>query len=116
MLNHHNIPWCEKYRAFCFADIKGQDLAIDKAKIFLRQFPKKRALVLHGPPGIGKTSLAYAIAAENDSEILELNASDIRNKEKMREIISPASQQLSLFLISEALSSKISESFSAAIA
>ena len=97
MLNHHNIPWCEKYRAFCFADIKGQDLAIDKAKIFLRQFPKKRALVLHGPPGIGKTSLAYAIAAENDSEILELNASDIRNKEKMREIISPASQQLSLF-------------------
>jgi replication factor C large subunit len=97
MLNHQNIPWCEKYRAFCFADIKGQDLAIDKAKIFLRSFPKKRALVLHGPPGVGKTSLAYAIAAENDSEILELNASDIRNKEKMREIINPASRQLSLF-------------------
>jgi replication factor C large subunit len=97
MLNHQNIPWCEKYRAFCFADIKGQDLAIDKAKIFLRSFPKKRALVLHGPPGVGKTSLAYAIVAENDSEILELNASDIRNKEKMREIINPASRQLSLF-------------------
>jgi replication factor C large subunit len=97
MLNHNNVPWCEKYRAVCFADIKGQDLAIDKAKIFLRNFPKKRALVLHGPPGVGKTSLAYAIAAENDSEILELNASDIRNKEKMREIINPASRQLSLF-------------------
>ena len=97
MLNQQNIPWCEKYRAFCFEDIKGQDLAVDQAKMFLRQFPKKRALVLHGPPGIGKTSLAYAIAAENDSEILELNASDIRNKEKIRAIISPASQQSSLF-------------------
>jgi replication factor C large subunit len=97
MLNQQNIPWCEKYRGCCFEDIKGQELAIDKAKIFLRQFPKKRAMVLHGSPGIGKTSLAYAIAAENDSEILELNASDFRNKEKMSEIIGPASRQLSLF-------------------
>ncbi len=103
MLNQQNIPWCEKYRACSFADIKGQELAIDKAKIFLRQFPKKRALVLHGPPGIGKTSLAYAIAAENDSEILELNASDFRNKEKMSEIIGPASRQLSLFKKSKIL-------------
>jgi replication factor C large subunit len=97
MLNHQSIPWCEKYRAYCFADIKGQDLAIDRVRIFLKQFPKKRALVLHGPSGIGKTSLAYAIAAENDSELLELNASDFRNKEKMQEIIGPASQQSSLF-------------------
>ncbi len=97
MLNHQNIPWCEKYRACCFTDIKGQELAIDKAKIFLKQFPKKRALVLHGSPGIGKTSLAYAIAAENDSELLELNASDFRNKEKIQEIIGQASKQISLF-------------------
>ncbi len=103
MLNQQNIPWCEKYRAYCFSDIKGQDLAIDKAKIFLKQFPKKRALVLHGPPGVGKTSLAYAIAAENDSEILELNASDLRNKEKMGEVIGPASQQSSLFKKSKIL-------------
>lgn len=97
MLNQQNIPWCEKYRACCYADIRGQELAIDKAKIFLKQFPKKRALVLHGSPGIGKTSLAYAIAAENDSEILELNASDFRNKAKMAEIVGPASRQVSLF-------------------
>ena len=97
MLNQENIPWCEKYRAYSLQDIKGQDLSIDKARLFIRQFPKKKALILHGPPGIGKTSLAYAIAAENDSEILELNASDLRNKEKLREIIGPASKQFSLF-------------------
>jgi len=92
-----NIPWCEKHRALCFADIKGQDLAVDKINIFLKSFPRKRAAILHGPPGVGKTSLAYVIAAEIDAEILELNASDLRNKEKILQIIKPASEQRSLF-------------------
>lgn len=97
MINDKNIPWCEKYRVRRFSDIKSQDLAIDKIKLFLRNFPKKKAAILHGPPGVGKTSLAYAIASEIDAEILELNASDLRNKTKISEIIGPASQQRSLF-------------------
>ncbi len=97
MLNQENIPWCEKHRVMCFADVKGQDLSVDKVKLFLKNFPRKKAVVLHGPPGIGKTSLAYAIAYEVDAEILELNASDLRNKQKIAEIIGPASQQRSLF-------------------
>lgn len=97
MINQKNIPLSEKYRATSFKDVKGQDLAIDKAKLFLRQFPKKKALILHGSTGVGKTSLAYSIAFESDSEILELNASDLRNKEKIEMIIGPASQQKSLF-------------------
>jgi replication factor C large subunit len=97
MTNPDQLPWCEKYRAHCLSDIKGQELAIDKIKIFLRNFPTKKAVIIHGPPGTGKTSLAYAIAAENDAEILEMNASDLRNKEKVSQIIGPASQQRSLF-------------------
>ena len=97
MMNVDNVPWCEKYRVRCFADVRGQDLAVDKVKLFLKSFPKKRAVILHGPAGVGKTSLAYAIAAENDAEILELNASDLRNKNKISEIIGPASRQKSLF-------------------
>ena len=97
MMNLDNAPWCEKYRAKNYTDVKGQELAVDKVKIFLKSFPKKKAVALHGPPGIGKTSLAYAIAFENDAEILELNASDFRNKAKISEIVGPASQQKSLF-------------------
>lgn len=92
-----NVPWCEKYRAKTFEDIKGQDLAINKVKLFLKTFPKKKAIALYGPPGVGKTSLAYAVASEIDAEILELNASDFRNKAKIAEIVGPASRQKSLF-------------------
>ncbi|MDO8516592.1 MAG: replication factor C large subunit [Nanoarchaeota archaeon] len=92
-----NIPWCEKHRVLCFSDLKGQDLAVDKVNMFLKNFPKKKAIILHGPPGTGKTSLAYVIASELDAEILELNASDLRNKEKILQIIKPASEQRSLF-------------------
>ncbi|MFH1501194.1 MAG: replication factor C large subunit [archaeon] len=88
---------CEKYRADCYADIKGQDLAIQKAKNFVKNFPqKKKAIILHGPAGTGKTSLVYAIANETNSEIFELNASDLRNKDKLRSVLSPATIQASL--------------------
>ncbi|MCK5321518.1 replication factor C large subunit [Candidatus Pacearchaeota archaeon] len=97
MISNDNVPWCEKYRAGRFSDVQGQELAVDKVKLFLRSFPKVKAIALHGPPGVGKTSLAYAIAFEMDAEILELNASDFRNKAKIGEIIGPASQQKSLF-------------------
>jgi len=96
MMNE-NIPWCEKYRVRGVDDIKGQDLAVDKVKMFLNSFPKKKAVVLHGAPGVGKTSLAYAVGADMGAEILELNASDFRNKAKISEIVGPASRQASLF-------------------
>lgn len=97
MVQNKNLPWCEKYRANSFSEVKGQDFAIEKVKIFLKQFPKKKSAVLHGPPGVGKTSLAYALASELDLEILELNASDLRDKEKIGQIIGPASLSQSLF-------------------
>jgi replication factor C large subunit len=91
------IPLCEKYRANCFADIKGQDLAVDTLKIFFKNFPYKKALLLHGPAGTGKTSLAFALAQAEDLEILELNASDLRNRAQLEKIMEPATQQQSLF-------------------
>jgi len=97
MIQSENIPWAEKYRVKSFEDVKGQNLAIEKVKMFLKSFPKKKSIILHGSPGVGKTSLAYAIAIESDSEILELNASDLRDKAKIAEIIGHAVQQKSLF-------------------
>ncbi|MBI2042845.1 replication factor C large subunit [Candidatus Pacearchaeota archaeon] len=91
------MSWTEKYRPKRFSDVKGQDEAIAKIKIFLDNFPRTKAVILHGPPGTGKTSLVYVLARETNSEIFELNASDLRNRDKLREILKPAMEQKSLF-------------------
>jgi len=77
--------------------VKGQEVAVEKIKKFIQEFPKKKkAMILHGPPGTGKTTLAHVSAKESDSEIFELNASDFRNKESLDEKLRPALEQKSL--------------------
>lgn len=92
------INWTEKYRPKKYLEVKGQNLAIEKVKHFVENFKsiKKNALVLHGPPGTGKTTLAHVAANETGSEVFELNASDLRNKKKLQEILKPAMEQQSL--------------------
>ncbi|MEK6936190.1 MAG: replication factor C large subunit [Nanoarchaeota archaeon] len=93
----NSLPLIEKYRAKTFSEIKGQDLVIQELKTFFKSFPKKRALILNGPVGTGKTSMAIALAKEFDSELFELNASDLRNRLKLDEVLKPSLQQKSLF-------------------
>ncbi len=94
--------WCERYRPKTFNEFKGQEEAVRKVKFFLNNFAnkknrrRKKAVVLYGPAGIGKTSLAQVIANETSSEIFELNASDFRNKSKLQEMLKPAIEQKSL--------------------
>ena len=97
------MNWTEKYRPKIFEEIKGQDQAIKKIKFFVSNFNIGRltrkpgkALVFYGGPGVGKTTLAHVVANETNSEIFELNASDLRNKLKLKEILRPAIEQQSL--------------------
>ncbi len=95
--------WVEKYRPKKFSEVKGQEGAIKKIKEFIEDFNlgkltkiEKKALLLHGPPGTGKTTLAHVLANETGSELFELNASDFRNRQKLQEILKPALEQKSL--------------------
>jgi len=91
------LPLTEKYRARTFSEIKGQDLAISETINFYKKFPMQKALILNGPVGTGKTCLALALANEFNLELFELNASDLRNRIKLEEILKPSTQQQSLF-------------------
>ncbi len=92
------MTWTEKYRPNCFEEFREQELAVVKIKEFVNEFNKlnKNALILYGPPGTGKTTLAYVVASETNSEIFELNASDLRNRNKLQEVLKPAIEQKSL--------------------
>lgn len=99
------IQWTEKYRPKSFLEVKGQDQAVKKIKDFIESFflsaltktRRKNSLILHGPPGTGKTTLAHVAAADTNSEIFELNASDFRDRKNLDEILKPAIEQQSLF-------------------
>jgi replication factor C large subunit len=92
-----NSPFIEKYRPKRYASLKGQEKAIAEVKTFLAEFPKRKALILHGPAGTGKTSLALAAVHENNADLLELNASDLRNRDRLENVLKPATEQQSLF-------------------
>lgn len=97
---NNNLSLAEKHRAQKYRDLIGQNKAIDEIELFLKEFGKsgsKRAILLHGPPGTGKTCLAWAAAHEHDLDVLELNSSDLRNRVKLEETLKPASKQASLF-------------------
>ncbi len=96
----------EKYRPISFKEVKGQEFAVERIINFIKNFPKKssaenntgkKAIILYGPAGTGKTTLAHVAAKELNAELLEINSSDLRNREEFEKIILPASEQKSLF-------------------
>lgn len=92
-------PFTKKYLPKSLKEVIGQDASINELKNFIENFKtqKKKALLLHGPPGTGKTASVHALANDLSLELMEVNASDYRNKEQINERVGAASKQQSLF-------------------
>jgi len=93
------ISWTEKYAPKKSSEIIGQLKLTQDIKNFVKIFPnvRKKALLLYGPSGTGKTCIPKALAEEVDYELVEINASDKRNKIAIDAQLGPASQQSSIF-------------------
>mgnify|MGYP006274550197 CR=1 FL=1 len=71
--------WTERYRPSSLSELRGNDKAVKGVREWADTWDNHReALVLHGSPGVGKTSAAHALAADMGWETVELNASDQR--------------------------------------
>lgn len=95
------IPWTEKYRPTTLDDYVDNNKAVKQLLEWLNSWqikpPKKKAAFLHGPPGVGKTSIIEILAHKLDYDFIILDASNWRTKGALEKILGLASQQRPLF-------------------
>lgn len=106
------LLWTEKYRARNFIDLVGDDMTNRQVLRWLKKWdpvvfphsskpksvavrrqpqqqseeekPHRKILMLTGPPGLGKTTLAHVCARQAGYEVMEINASDDRSRDVVK--------------------------------
>ncbi|KPM43636.1 Chromosome transmission fidelity protein 18 [Neonectria ditissima] len=105
------LLWTEKYRARNFMDLCGDDSTNRLVLRWLKKWdplvfpgavksksgmarrigkqdedekPHKKILMLTGPPGLGKTTLAHVCARQAGYDVMEINASDDRSRDVVK--------------------------------
>ncbi len=109
--SRRSLMWTEKYRARNFMELVGDDRTHRQVLRWLKAwdpivFPKsgkskpvtikrpgaededekphRKILLLTGPPGLGKTTLAHVCARQAGYEVMEINASDERSRDVVK--------------------------------
>ena len=92
------VPWTKKHIPQSINEIPNSS-AMEQVSKFVDTFKrqKKKAVFLHGPSGTGKTTAVYILAAVKELELVDVNASDVRNKDSIQMKLGGATQQMSLF-------------------
>jgi replication factor C large subunit len=92
-----STDWTEKYRPTTLSEVRGNDKARDEFEKWADTWDEHREpAVLHGSPGVGKTSAAHALAADKGWETVELNASDQRTADVIERFAGRAAMNTTL--------------------
>ncbi|MCW3996837.1 MAG: replication factor C large subunit [Candidatus Bathyarchaeota archaeon] len=96
-MQRNELLWVEKYRPKKIQDVVGNEEA---KELFVEWLKNKRhtkkAVLLYGPPGVGKTALVNAAANEFGFTIIEMNASDTRSEKAVNAVAKPATSYVAL--------------------
>ncbi len=84
------MMWSEKHRPQKIINMVGNEEARKSFVDWLVKWKKgAKPILLVGPPGIGKTTLAQLAAKEFGYDLIGLNASDVRNKANIEGMLTP---------------------------
>tara|TARA_B100000963_G_C22627215_1_gene672976 strand:+ start:266 stop:1717 length:1452 start_codon:yes stop_codon:yes gene_type:complete len=92
MTDKSALQWVDKYRPQGSEDILGNTDNVFKIKDWLQNFKNKKikdqktfknAILISGPPGIGKTSAAHILLKEAGFDTIEFNASELRTSKEL---------------------------------
>jgi replication factor C large subunit len=90
--------WSEKYRPESLEEMVGNDEARGKLLLWLKKWkPGSKAALLVGPPGTGKTTTVHLVADKAGLQLVELNASDSRTKDRLSRKVGEAISSTTLF-------------------
>ncbi|VVC06089.1 Replication factor C large subunit [uncultured archaeon] len=84
------MMWSEKYRPKNLLDMIGNEEAKESFVNWIGKWVKgTKPLLLVGPPGIGKTTMAILGAKQFNYDLISLNASDVRTKQRIQDVLNP---------------------------
>lgn len=89
--------WTEKHRPTTLAEVRGNNKARDALGEWAQSWDEHgEAVIVHGSPGVGKTSAAHALANDMHWPTIELNASDQRTADAIERVAGGAAMNQSL--------------------
>lgn len=92
------MAWHVKYAPKTRKELCGHGQAYQRVLEYVKKYKRgAKPLILSGSSGIGKTCLTYCAAQELDYDVIEINASDTRNKASIEQLLGSAAKQQSLF-------------------
>ncbi|WP_435154792.1 replication factor C large subunit [Haladaptatus sp. DFWS20] len=87
------VDWTEKYRPSTLSEVRGNNKARDKLHEWAKTWDEHGdAVIVHGSPGVGKTSAAHALANDMGWQTIELNASDQRTGDVIKRVAGEAAK------------------------
>ena len=91
------MMWSEKHRPQSISEMIGNEEARNSLVEWFTKWKKGiKPILLVGPPGIGKTTIANLAGKQFGYDSISLNASDVRSKSRISDVLSPVLGNISV--------------------
>ena len=91
------MMWSEKHRPQSISEMIGNEEARNSLVEWFTKWKKgTKPILLVGPPGIGKTTIANLAGKQFGYDSISLNASDVRSKSRISDVLSPVLGNISV--------------------